>query len=138
MRDTLSHRRLRTHADDGTAFSTVPGRKRTNSRRRARPTGPCNQPIILVDRPAIRHEARISPEGAISRPMEDRRLTYFSTGIQKTQVKRDHKATLLESVRSGRSEPSQGMTKDEAVTMLIQDIADYDEILARLRQHDGT
>jgi hypothetical protein len=29
-----------------------------------------------------------------------------------------------------------GMTKEDAITMLIQDIADYDEILARLRGHD--
>jgi hypothetical protein len=65
--------------------------------------------------------------------MEDSSLTYFSKGIEKTQLKRDHKAELLESVRAGRSEPSHGMTKDEAVTMLVQDIADYDEILARFR-----
>lgn len=70
--------------------------------------------------------------------MEGRGLTYFSKGIAKTQLKRDHKATLLESVRTGRSEPSHGMTKDEAVTMLVQDIADYDEILARLRRHDDS
>jgi hypothetical protein len=63
-------------------------------------------------------------------------LTYFGKGIEKTQFKRDLKATLLESVRAGRSEPSHGMTKDEAVTILTQDIADYDEILARLRRHD--
>ena len=63
-------------------------------------------------------------------------MTYLSKGIEKTQLKRDKKATLLESVRAGSSEPSHGMTKDEAVTMLIQDIADYDDILARLRAHD--
>lgn len=63
-------------------------------------------------------------------------LTYFSKGIEKTQDKRDHKATLLESVRSGRSEPSHGMTRDEAVTILTQDIADYDEILERLRRQN--
>jgi hypothetical protein len=64
-------------------------------------------------------------------------LTYFSKGVAKTQLKRDHKATLLESVRAGRCEPSHGMTKEEAITILVQDIADYDEILARLRKHDG-
>lgn len=69
--------------------------------------------------------------------LEGSTLTYFSTGIVKTQLKRDHKAALLESVRAGRSEPLHGMTKDEAVTMLTQDIADYDEILARYRRHDG-
>lgn len=63
-------------------------------------------------------------------------MSYFSTGIEKTQLKRDHKATILESVRAGRSEPLHGMTKEDAITMLIQDIADYDEILARLRGHD--
>jgi hypothetical protein len=68
--------------------------------------------------------------------MEDRGLTYFSKGIEKTRLKRDHKFALLESVRAGRSEPSHGMTKDEAVRMLAQDVADYDEILARLRRHD--
>ena len=66
------------------------------------------------------------------------RLTYFSKGIAKTQLKRDQKATLLESVRAGRSEPSHGMTKAEAVTILTQDVADYDEILARFRRHDGS
>jgi hypothetical protein len=69
--------------------------------------------------------------------MEDSRLTYFGKGIAKTQIKRDNKARLLESVRAGRCEPSHGMTKDEAVTILVQDIADYDEILARLRKHDS-
>lgn len=63
-------------------------------------------------------------------------LTYFSKGIEKTQLKRDQKAMLLASVRAGRCEPSHGMTKEEAVTILIQDIADYDEILARFRRHD--
>jgi hypothetical protein len=62
-------------------------------------------------------------------------LTYLSNGIEKTQLRRDHKAELLESVRDGRSEPSHGMTKEEAVTMLIQDIADFDQILARFRSH---
>jgi hypothetical protein len=38
---------------------------------------------------------------------------------------------LLESVRAGLSEPSHGMTKEEAITLLTQDIADYDEILTR-------
>ena len=65
-------------------------------------------------------------------------MTYFSKGIEKTQGKRDHKATLLESVRSGRSEPSHGMTRDEAVTILTQDIADYDEILERLRRQNDS
>jgi hypothetical protein len=63
-------------------------------------------------------------------------LSYFSKGIEKTQLKRDHKATLLASVRAGRCEPLHGLTKDEAITMLVQDIADYDEILARYRRHD--
>jgi len=65
-------------------------------------------------------------------------LTYFSKGIEKTMLKRNRKAALLESVRTGRSEPLHGMTKDEAVTMLVQDIADYDEILAGLRRHYAT
>lgn len=63
-------------------------------------------------------------------------LTYISKGIVKTQLKRDHKAALLQSVRAGLSEPSHGMTRDEAITMLTQDIADYDEILARFRRWD--
>ena len=67
---------------------------------------------------------------------EDSGLTYSIERIAKTQHKRDHKATLLESVRSGHSEPSHGMTKEDAVTILIQDIADYDAILARLRRDD--
>jgi len=65
--------------------------------------------------------------------MEDTGLSYLSKGIEKTQVKRDHKATLLASVRAGHCEPSHGMTKEEAITILLQDIADYDEILTRLR-----
>ena len=60
-------------------------------------------------------------------------LTYFRKGIEKTQLKREHKVSLLESVRTGSREPPHGMTKDEAITILLQDIADYDEILARLR-----
>ena len=67
--------------------------------------------------------------------MEGSSLTYFSTGIEKTQVKRDQKAMLLASVRAGGCEPSHGMTKEEAITLLLQDIADYDEILSRLRRH---
>jgi hypothetical protein len=62
-------------------------------------------------------------------------LSYFSKGIQKTQVKRDHIAALLVSIRGGLSEPAHGMTREEAITMLSQDIADYDEILARLRRN---
>lgn len=61
-------------------------------------------------------------------------MTYFSKGVEKTQLKRDHKANLLASVRSGCCEPSHGMTQEEAITILVQDIADYDAILARLRR----
>ena len=68
--------------------------------------------------------------------MEGRRLTYFRKGIVNTELKRDRKATLLESVRDGSSKPSHGMTRDEAITMLLQDIADYDEILTLLRRHE--
>ena len=60
-------------------------------------------------------------------------LTYFSNGIEKTQLKRDRTASYLASVRDGRREPPHGMSKDDAVTMLLQDIADYDEILGRFR-----
>ena len=63
-------------------------------------------------------------------------LTYFSKGIAKTQIKREHKVKLLASIQAGACEPSHGMTIDEAITILSQDIADYDEILARLRKHD--
>jgi hypothetical protein len=68
----------------------------------------------------------------------DSGLSYFSKGIEKTQIKRDDKATMLAAVRDGRCEPSHGMTKEDAITILIQDIADYDQILARLRTHNGT
>jgi hypothetical protein len=61
-------------------------------------------------------------------------LTYFSKGIEKTQIKRDRKAALLASVREGSCEPAHGMTKDQAIMILSQDIADYDEILAGLRR----
>lgn len=45
-------------------------------------------------------------------------LTYFSKGIATTQLKRDHKATLLAAIEAGGCEPSHGMTKDEAITIL--------------------
>lgn len=64
-------------------------------------------------------------------------MTYFSKGIAKTQLKRDQKAKLLASIEAGMCKPSHGMTKQEAVLMMSQDIADYDEILARLRTHEG-
>jgi predicted nucleotidyltransferase len=60
-------------------------------------------------------------------------LTYFSKGIEQTQLKRDQKAALLASVQVGSCEPSHGMSKDEAITILLQDIADFDSILERLR-----
>jgi len=61
-------------------------------------------------------------------------LTYLSQGIEQTQRKRDDKATLLASVSAGGREPSHGMTKEEAIIILLQDIADYDAILAGLRR----
>ncbi|GAA3902062.1 hypothetical protein GCM10022276_20980 [Sphingomonas limnosediminicola] len=61
-------------------------------------------------------------------------MTYFSKGVEKTQLKRDQKAAQLASIRDGSCEPTQGMTKEEATTMLLQDIADYDAILAGLRR----
>jgi hypothetical protein len=64
---------------------------------------------------------------------EDAVLSYFRKGIEKTELKRQHKMSLLESVRAGLNEPPHGMTRDEAITILLQDIADYDEILARFR-----
>jgi len=60
-------------------------------------------------------------------------MTYLSKGLAKTQLQRDRKAALLASIQAGLCEPSHGMTKDEAITILSQDIADNDEILARLR-----
>jgi hypothetical protein len=60
-------------------------------------------------------------------------LTYFSKGVATTQLRRDQKASLLELIRAGLREPSHGMTKEEAIVILSQDIADYDEILARFR-----
>lgn len=66
--------------------------------------------------------------------IEESRLAYFSKGIAKTQLKRDNKAALLASVRDGSCEPSHGMTKEEAITILLQDIADYDKILDGLRR----
>lgn len=60
-------------------------------------------------------------------------MSYYGKGIAKTQLKRDNKATLLASIEAGACLPSHGMTKAEAITILSQDIADYDQILARLR-----
>ena len=59
-------------------------------------------------------------------------MTYFSKGIEKTQTKRDQKAMLLASIEAGARKPSHGMTREQAIMILTQDIADYDEILARL------
>lgn len=70
-----------------------------------------------------------------SRRAGGRMLTYFDKGVVKTQIKRDQKAMLLASIRAGRCGAPHGMTKDEAVTILLQDIADFDEILARFRGH---
>ena len=64
-------------------------------------------------------------------------MTYFSKGIAHTQLKRDQKADLLASVEAGLCAPMHGMTKEEAMKILRQDIADFDEILARLRKHDA-
>lgn len=66
------------------------------------------------------------------------RLSYLTKGIRRTQLKRDQKAMLLASIQSGLSEPSHGMTMDEAIIILSQDIADYDEILARFKRAEGT
>ena len=59
-------------------------------------------------------------------------VNYFRKGIAKTQVKRDQKAMLLASIRAGTTEPLHGLTKDEAITILLQDIADYDQIIVGL------
>jgi hypothetical protein len=58
-------------------------------------------------------------------------LNYLVKGIEQTLLKRERKSTILESVRSGRSQPPHGMTKEEAVILFSQDIADYDAILLR-------
>lgn len=63
-------------------------------------------------------------------------MSYFIKGTEHAQRKRDHLASRLASIRDGRSEPSHGMTKDEAITLLIQDIADHNDILARLQSHN--
>jgi hypothetical protein len=60
-------------------------------------------------------------------------LTYLSKGVAKTELKRDHKVRLLASIKTGACDPSHGMTKEEAILILSQDIADYDAILARFR-----
>jgi hypothetical protein len=62
-------------------------------------------------------------------------LTYLTRGIEKTLFKRNQKLSLLASVRAGSSEPPHGMTVDEAVTILVQDIADFDAVLSSLRGH---
>jgi hypothetical protein len=63
------------------------------------------------------------------------RLNHFSKGIAKTQLKRDNKAKLLASIRAGTCDPLHGMTRAEAITILSQDVADYDHILARFEEH---
>lgn len=65
-------------------------------------------------------------------------MTYFVNGIATTQRKRDRKAALLAAVEAGDTDALCGMTQQDMITMLIQDIADYDEILVRLRRvHSG-
>lgn len=64
-------------------------------------------------------------------------MSYFGKGIEKTQLKRDKKAELLASVR-GDTASLLGMTKQEMITLLVQDIADFDAILARFRRHGGS
>ena len=63
-------------------------------------------------------------------------MTYFGKGIARTQFKRDQKAKLLASIESGDSQPLHGLTKQEAIIILRQDISDFDEILARMRSHE--
>ena len=58
-------------------------------------------------------------------------MSYFAKGTAKAQLKRDHKAKLLASIRAGGCDSWNGMTKGEAITILSQDLADYDEMLAR-------
>ena len=64
--------------------------------------------------------------------------TYFGKGIENTQAKRDRKALQLAALRSGASQPAHGMSQEEAVIMLLQDIADYDQILAGLKRQKGS
>ncbi|HEX6605254.1 MAG TPA: hypothetical protein VF027_10310 [Sphingomicrobium sp.] len=63
-------------------------------------------------------------------------MSYFSHGIEKTLRKRNRKVTLLASVRAGRCEPPHGMTKEDAIVILSQDIADFEAVLLSLRGHD--
>lgn len=62
-------------------------------------------------------------------------MAYLSRGIEKTLHKRNRKVMLLASIRAGRCEPPHGMTMDDAVTILSQDIADFDAVLLSLRGH---
>lgn len=64
-------------------------------------------------------------------------MSYFAKGIAKTQLKRDRKAQLLASVRAGNTESLLGMTPQDMISILVQDIADYDDILARFRRADS-
>jgi hypothetical protein len=64
-------------------------------------------------------------------------VTHFANGIAQTQLKRDKKAALLAAVEAGDTQDLRGMTQRDMITMLTQDVADYDDILARLRQLDG-
>ena len=63
--------------------------------------------------------------------------TFLERGIEKTQARRDRKAQQLAAVRSGESGPGHGLSTEDAVIMLLQDIADYDLILTRLRRQNG-
>lgn len=63
--------------------------------------------------------------------------TFFERGIVHTEAKRDRKLEQLAAVRSGEAEPAHGMSLDEAVTLLLQDIADFDRILIGLRKQNG-
>lgn len=65
-------------------------------------------------------------------------MSYVNKGLTKTQLKRDNKAALLAAIQADLCTPSHGMTKEEAVTILSQDIADYEAILGRLRHAGST
>ena len=62
-------------------------------------------------------------------------MAYLNKGIERTLLKRNRKVALLASIRAESCVPPHGMTKAEAITMLVQDIADFDGILSSLRRH---
>jgi hypothetical protein len=60
----------------------------------------------------------------------------FNSMTEEYQGKVQQKQALLHSLRMGYCEAPIGMTKEEAIRTLLQEIADYQEVIRRIRGRD--